>query len=629
MENLIVEIGVVIISASVVGVLLYFLKQPLILAYILAGIFLGPFGFGIVNDIEFIHGVSAVGIMLMLFLIGLEMNVAKLKDLGWVSLVAGVGQVIFTGTIGFLLVNLFDFTFIQSLYIAVALTFSSTVIAVKIMSEKKDTKSLYGQICIGMLIVQDILAIVSLFILAGFKEGSFTFDFPHFGEILFKGVLLGIATALIAKYALKHVYNKIATSHELLILFSLSWCFLISLLSIKIGFSMEIGAFIAGISLANLPYIYEINFRAKTLQDFFITIFFVALGAGLMFSSVGDLFIPLIVLSLFVLVGNPLIVLILMGVMGYDKRTSFFTGLAIANISEFSLIVVALGLRLGHLDEKVASMVAIIGITTMVCSSYMMTYNNQLYNMLKKHLSIFEFKKKKNITPKKSNFANHIILFGCGNVGAQVLEQILSFKEDYMVVDHDNNVIKELIENKIHCVFGDVEDEELLENLDIEDAELMISTLPNIEDNYILLKYLKNIDQARMPIVIITANSGREGLDLFNKGADYIVLKPYLGAHHIHSINEELYQIKEGIVQKNIFFDKIKHTKQPESNEISHNYHADFHIVKIIQSLNAMRMKEIKDKINQKGLKTSYLKDGVYPFISPLPFFKAKNNIQK
>jgi Kef-type K+ transport system membrane component KefB/Trk K+ transport system NAD-binding subunit len=600
MDHFIFEIGVVIVSASAVGVLLYFLRQPLILAYIIAGVLIGPFGFNIIDNTEFIHGISTVGIMLMLFLIGLEMNVSKLKDLGLVSLVAGVGQVVFTGTVSFFLVSLFDFNLVQSLYIAVALTFSSTVIAVKIMSDKKDTKSLYGQICIGMLIVQDVLAILALLILAGFKEGSFYFDFAHFGQILLKGVFLAITTALVVKYVLQYIYNKIAKSRELLVLFSLSWCFLIAFLSTVIGFSIEIGAFIAGLSLANLPYTYEINSKAKTLQDFFITIFFVALGANMVFSYIGDLILPLITLSLFVLIGNPIIVMIIMGLMKYDKRTSFFTGLAIANISEFSLIVIALGSRLGHLDDQVISMVAIIGITTMVISSYMMTYNNQLYKVLKNYLTIFEFNKKKRFTRKKANLANHVVLFGCDTVGKQVLEQVLSLKEDYVVVDYDNQIIQDLMKDNINCIFGDMADEDLLNNLDIESAELIISTLSNEEDNYILLHYLNNLKKTKKkrPVVILTANSAREGLNLFNHGADYVVLKPYLEAQHIHSINKELYKVKN-VKHKALFYNKNKKITLTQNKD----HYEEASIAKTIQELNKQKIEEIKDKIEKNELK--------------------------
>jgi Kef-type K+ transport system membrane component KefB len=602
MEHLILEIGIVIIGSVVMGVLLYFLKQPLILAYILAGILLGPFGFGLIHDLEFIHGIATIGIMLMLFLVGLEMNTSRLKDLGTVALAVGIGQITFTGLFGFMIISFFDFTMIQSLYITASLVFSSTVIAVKLMSDKKDTKSFYGQICIGTLIVQDIVAIIALLLLAGFKEGSFAFDLVHFSGIVVKGILLALAAVYVSKYVLKHLYNKIAASHELLILFSLSWCFLISILSIYIGFSMEIGAFIAGLSLANLPYTFEINSKAKVLQDFFITIFFVALGAGMVFSSVGNLLVPVIILSFFVLVGNPIIVMTIMGLgLGYDKRTAFFTGLNIANISEFSLIVIALGSKLGHLEESVTSMVAIIAITTMVFSSYMITYNNKLYNLLKNYLSIFERSNRKNITPKKAKYASHIILFGCGRVGEQVLDQVLSIKDDYVVVEHDHKIIKELIDNNINCVFGDVEDEDLLADLDIEDAEIIISTLPNVEDNYILLKYLKDMRKTKRPVVITTANSAREGLELFNRGADYIVLKPYLGAQHIHFLNQELYNL-----EKNMDYSSSRSeassSKGGKTTKTTYDQHEDRSIAKVVQGLNKLSLQEIKAKKHSNQL---------------------------
>lgn len=592
MENLIFEIGLVVISASIVGVILHYLKQPLILAYILAGILIGPFGFALIDDHEFMHGIAGVGIMLMLFLVGLEMNTSRLRDLGLVSLVAGIGQVIFTGFVGFLIVTAFGFTVIQSVYLAVALTFSSTVIAVKIMSDKKDTQSHYGQICIGILIVQDILAIIALLLLAGFKEGSFVFDYVHFGEIFLKGAILTVVTIFVSKNILKHLYNKIAISHELLILFSLSWCFLISLLSMKIGFSMEIGAFIAGVSLANLPYIFEINNKAKVLRDFFITIFFVSLGAGMIFTSIGQLIVPMIVLSLFVLIGNPIIVLLLMGVMGYDKRTSFFTGLNIANISEFSLIVIALGTTLGHIDEKIASMTVMIGIITMVTSSYMIIYNNQLYKIFKNYLSIFEFRKKRQSAhQKKETFSSHIVLLGCGGMGEEVLEQILSFKDDYIVVDHDSQVIKKLKKKNVKCVFGDVEDEDLLDQLHLKNAEIIISTLPTAEGNYFLLKYLDNMDQKSKPIVMAVANSAREGIEIFTRGIDYVILKPYLGAHHVHYINKEIYQIKEELEHISI----SKNIKQEK-------HHSEHEIAKVLHNLNKLRLEEIKEKIIQKKI---------------------------
>ncbi|MBI5414626.1 cation:proton antiporter [Candidatus Peregrinibacteria bacterium] len=591
MEQVTFDIGLVIVSSAVVAVISYSLKQPLILAYLIAGVAIGPFGFGLIQDPEFIQGTANIGIILMLFLVGLEMSVPRLKELGFVSLLGGIGQVVLTGIIGILLVKIFGFRTIQSLYISVALTFSSTVIAVKILSDKRDTHSLYGQISIGILIIQDVLAILALLLLAGFQEGGFGFDIWHFSGIFVRGILLAIMTMLISKKILKYLYNVIASSHELLVLFSLSWCFVISLLSLKIGFSMEIGAFIAGISLANLPYTFEINAKTKVLRDFFITIFFAALGAKMIFSGATNLLFPLIVLSIFVLIGKPLLVVLLMGVMGYDKRTAFFTGLILANISEFSLVIIALGNRLGHLSEEITSMIALIGMGTMVLSSYMMTYNNALYNFLKPVLSYFEFRKPKNVGKMKKALAHHIILFGCGQVGEQVLEQILGFKDDYIVVDHDNHVIRKLITKKINCMFGDAEDAELLENLNLEDAEVIISTLPNIEDNFFILRYIERLKLKQKPIIIATADSGRDGIEIFNKGVDYVILKPYLGASHIHHINKEIYELEK----------EFQHV--PLSEQISFDKHlSDNEIALFLHNLNKLRLKEIIEKIEAKKI---------------------------
>ncbi|MBU0727720.1 MAG: cation:proton antiporter [Actinobacteria bacterium] len=591
MESLFFELGLVIISAALVGAVSYYLRQPLILAYIAAGILIGPFGFGLVHDIETIHIIAQIGIMLMLFLVGLEMNPERLKNLGLVALATGVGQVLFTGGIGYGIAYAFGFPFVQAIYLAIALTFSSTVIAIKIIYDKRDNNALYGQVAIGVLLVQDIIAILALLALTGFKVGSFSFDFVHFGLVLAKGTILFTLAIIVARRLLSYVYNKIATSHELLILFSLAWAFLVALLSEKIGFNVEIGAFIAGVSLASLPYTFEINAKAKILRDFFITIFFVGLGAGLVFSSMGPLVAKFVALSLFVLIGNPIIVMVIMGALGYDKRTSFFTGLSVANISEFSLIVAAMGLNLRHLDVQVVSMITIIGLLTMTISSYMMVYNNQLYNFLKPLLNIFEFKNvKTKLSTKKFGMQNHIILLGCGGMGQQILDQVKEFKDEYLVIDHDNSVIKDLIKKGVTCIFGDIEDAELVNELDLEDAEIIISTLPSPEDNFFLIKHIEKIPHNKRPIVIVTADTGREGLALFNKGADYVILKPYLGASHIHDINKQLYGLEEETGLQLV---------QEVADESRGKFKSDQDYAKVLNNLNKLRLAEIRQKIGK------------------------------
>jgi len=590
MDTLFFELGLVIISAALVGVVSYYLKQPLILAYIAAGILIGPTGFGLIHDIKTIHIIADVGILLMLFLVGLEMNPNRLKDLGKVAFLTGVAQVLFTGLFGYMLTVLFGFSTIEAIYITIGLTLSSTVIAIKLIYDKRDNNALYGQVAIGILLVQDFLAILALLTLSGFETGSFTFNLKQFGLILLGGIVLTAFTILIARKILSYVYDKIATSNELLILFSLGWAFLVALTADRLGFNIEIGAFIAGLSLASLPYTFEINAKTKVLRDFFITIFFVALGAGIVFTSITPFLVKLIVLSLFVLIGNPIIVMLIMGLQGYDKRTSFFTGLSIANISEFSLIIMAMGLGLGHLTNEVVSMVTIIAIFTMTMSSYFMTYNNQIYNKLRGFLNIFEFKKgKTRLSSKKHGMQNHIILIGCGQMGQTILQQIKSFKDNYLVVDHDNGIIKDLIKKGVSCIFGDIEDTELLQELDLEQAEMIISTLNDMENNLYLIKYLSRLPHNKRPIIIMTANSGRDGLKLFNNGADYIILKPYLGAEHMNEINKKLYNLKEEVPGVTLTAEIAKEEKT--------RFKSDHDYAKLLHNLNKLRLMEIKHKI--------------------------------
>lgn len=587
MDSLFFEIGLVIISAAVVGVLGHFLRQPLILAYVAAGILIGPTGFSLVHDLETIHVISSVGIMLMLFLVGLEMNPGRLKDLGLVAFVTGFGQMLFTALIGFGIISLFDFNFNESLYLMVALTLSSTVIAIKLLYDKQDNNALYGQVSISILLFQDIIAIIAFLILTGYSTGDF--NWFSFVELFGKGLGLSVLAFLVSKYILVRLFNRIATSHELLILFSLSWAFAVALLSKSVGFSLEIGAFIAGISLASLPYTHEINAKTKVLRDFFITIFFVALGAGLTFASIGPFLIPFIVLSLFVLIGNPIIVMILMGFLGYDKRTSFFTGLTIANISEFSLILITIGQGQGLLNDQIVAMTTLIALLTMTASSYFITYNNQIYSRLKGVLSIFEFRKQ---SSKLKNFnggmKNHMILFGAGKMGNEILQQVIGFREDYVVIDHDSSVIRELIERKVPCIFGDVEDEDLLSQIGLPDAEIIISTLPSQADNLFLIQAIEKIPAVDRPIVMVTSDSGREGFELFNRGADYVILRPYLGAEHIHQINRELYQLSEEPI--NLIKDLASDKK----------FKSDRDFARILQNLNKLRLKEIKEKMRSK-----------------------------
>jgi len=350
MTSLLIDIGIVIIIATILAYFARYIKQPLILAYMLAGIVIGPLGLKLISDQANIAVLSELGIAFMLFIVGLELDIKKLTHLGFVTFTAGIGQIIFTFAVGYLIALIF-FSKVVALFVAAALTLSSTIIVIKLYSDKNELGTLHGRIVLGILLAQDLVAVFLLAALTGadgFASQAIMFS-------ILKGLIM-IIIAFAAGYLFKYVFKPIAKSQELLFLSAVAWCFFLIFVADQFKFSIAIGAFLAGISLASLPYNIEIIGRTRSLRDFFATIFFVSLGMQIAFNGVGTLLIPAIVFSMFVIVGNPLIVLIISGLLGYKGRTSFLAAIAIAQISEFSLILVAIGFARGMLSQDILSL---------------------------------------------------------------------------------------------------------------------------------------------------------------------------------------------------------------------------------------------------------------------------------
>src|SRR3989338_7006767 len=539
--------SLILIVASVIAYFVRLIKQPLILAYIFTGIILSQFLAGS-SSIETIRFFSELGIAFLLFLVGIELSFKDVKHVGRTSLITGIGQIIFTFIIGYLITKyLLNFSVIESVYISIALTFSSTIIIVKLLSEKQDLQSLYGRISVGFLLVQDFVAIIILIILAALQQGASVQETMFL--VILKAALFLLFVYLFSRYILTNLFNRIAKSSELLFLASIALPFLFIIISRYLGFSIEIGAFLAGLSLANLPYKLEISNKVKPLRDFFITLFFVILGTQLIINQ-ANLLVPAILLSLFVLIGNPLIVTILMGLLGYTKRTSFYAGLTVAQISEFSLILAFLGLKLNHINENIVSLITLVGIITITLSVYMIHYNHKLYNFLMPYLGIFEKKEtiesKNEITEK---FSKHTVIFGCHRLGYQIVDLLKSLKRKIIVVDFDPVIIEKLNNDNITAIYGDLGDIDVLEKLNLKESEFVISTIPNLEDNMNLIKKVRNLNNKVK--VIVTAQQNDEAFDLYKSGADYVILPHTLSGERVADI------LRIAIKDKRIF-DEIR-----------------------------------------------------------------------
>ena len=538
--NPFVEFALLLTLAALFGVAARLLKQPLIVAFIALGIVCGPSVLDIIYSLDQIHLLSDIGIAILLFVVGLKLDLGLIRTTGGVALSTGLGQVVFTSLFGFLIALGLGFSPTASLYIAVALTFSSTIIIVKLLSDKKEIDSLHGQIAVGFLIVQDIVVILVMIVLSALgQDGDGSMGLIVLGVVL-KGALLVAVTGVMMRWALPSLTHYLAGSQELLVLFAIAWAVLLAAVSELMGFSREVGAFLAGVSLASTHYREVISGRLVSIRDFLLLFFFINLGAHLDLSLLGAQMGAAVLLSLFVLIGNPLIVMIIVGLMGYRKRTGFLAGLTVAQISEFSLIFVALGLSLGHINEDVVGLITLVGLITIGLSTYMILYSHPLFERLSSSLSLFEKKAPFRESDVRVSTSRHVdaIVFGLGRYGGNVVRQLRKQGLVVLGVDFDPQTVKRLKLEGVDTQYGDLEDPDLAEQLPLHSARYVISTMPQLQGNLTLLKTLRT--QGYRGKVVLTAHHSAHANTLQEAGADQ-VLMPFIDAAEV--IGERLQAI--------------------------------------------------------------------------------------
>lgn len=535
MEGLFFDLTVLLSLAAGFGLIMHLLRQPPLLAYIAAGILLGSLGILDYKEQEVFRSLANIGVALLLFMVGLEMNIRDLKSVGLASLITGTGQIVFTTAIGVLIARYLGFTLVPALYIALALAFSSTIIIVKLLSQKHDLGSLYGKIAVGFLLVQDFVAILALVFLSAFNStGGNLLSGTDFFLVLIKGVVLFSAVIVLSQTLIPYLVDRLAKNQELLFITSLAWAFAVASFTASpvIGFSIEIGGFLAGLALANSTEHLAISGRIRPLRDFFIVLFFVLLGIQLGFGDIEKIWWQAAIFSVFVLLGNPLIVIILMAVLGFRRRTSFLAGLTVAQISEFSLILVALGVKLGHLPSEVTTMITMVALITMTLSAYLILEGDRIYVWIRSFLSPFQRKKTiEGVLELPSRLSEHVVLIGGHRTAENILKALIGKKERLLVVDYDPAVVERLTREKIPVVFGDISDPDIQEQVNLAQANLIISTMPDPADTRRLLASLHR----RRPktLVIVTAQDHQEAQEFYEKGADYVLLPHFVSGEHV------------------------------------------------------------------------------------------------
>lgn len=529
-SSIFTQLSIIIVIGGVISIIMRLLRQPLIIGYILTGILVGPSAFGLIHNDRAFEAYSEIGITLLLFIIGLGLNITVIKNLGKVSLTTATAILILVGGSGVLAGRLLGFTPTEALITGLALFFSSTIIILKVLSDKRELNRLHGQIALGVVLLDDVVATFALlFVATAGTAGALGLN--DIVILLAKGLGLAVGLYLFSTKLMPHFIKFLASSQELLFLFTIAWGFGVATLFDMTGFSHEVGALFAGVSLASLPYATAMAARLKPLRDFFIVLFFVVLGKNLGFNALQESLAPAIILSLIVIIGKPIFVMSSLGALGYTKLTSFKTAINLSQISEFSIILVVYAASVGLVSPGLTAVITLVALITISTSTYLMKYDDAIYRLLESQLHIFERKNIKEHQRKRLSYP--IILFGYHRGGHEFLEAFREMKQRYLVVDYDPEVIEHLDRQGIRNTFGDATDEELLHEINAHKAKLVVSTVSDMDVNRSLLGYLRYHNPTA--VFICHADGYDQAADLYRHGATYVMLPHFLGSERIGS----------------------------------------------------------------------------------------------
>jgi Kef-type K+ transport system membrane component KefB len=540
-NNIVMEIAVVIILATLLSYIVRLFRQPLIPAYIIAGLILGPIGLGLIKDPVAIRTLSELGISFLLFVVGLEINLSKLKTVGSAAIFGGLIQIAVIYIAGFYLALNLGFSQFEAIIMGLVLTFSSTMIVVKLLSDSEQIDTLHGRIALGILLIQDVVVFIALSLLVAVND----FSISIIAFSLIKLLLLTMAAFISGKYFFPRIFNFAAKSPELLFMSSVTVLFLFTILAHLMEFSLAIGAFLGGLSLANLPYHHDIRGRVNPLKSFFSTLFFVSLGMQL--TPIPMEFFKYIAYFLLIIIFlKPTIIYLLTALFGYEKRTAFLSGLSLGQTSEFSLIIVTLPFVFNLVSAELFSMVIFLAIVTMILTSYLLEFQNGIYMLFLPILKLIEnlippnLKNKLEYKPKEKHIDT--LLVGCHRMGSMFLETLEGFKRKVLIIDNNPEVVKETISKKLSSMYGDVRNREILDKVNFKKIKMIISTVPHAEENLFLIDYAKSKNPKIK--ILVTANHFYSAKKMYRSGADYVILPHILTGEKVSTILRRAFQNK-------------------------------------------------------------------------------------
>ena len=557
--DFLISFCIIVLVATVFTYIFNRLKQPSILAFIITGIIVGPLVFGWVSNTTEIKLLSEIGIAFLLFSVGISTDINHLKKLNLSVFILPILNVIFTFVFFILFKDLLAINYIQALYLSFIVSFSSTILVAKLILDNFEMGALYAKLSIGILLVEDLIAILAIPILKNIDSISYLFVLQIIGEI----IVLAFFAFILKKFVYPYIIKTTYSSSQGFFLLTIGSCFLFVFISQLMKFDIAVGAFIGGLSIAIYPYNFEMSHRISSVRNLLSMIFFVSLGLQLSFNFTGG-YLLLIFLFIGVYVLKPLIHFIILMFSGYGARVSSKSTIYLTQVSEFSLILAMQAFALSQITSAQYSAIIIITSVSMLSTPYLARYTNELYLFLTPAFDIFKhkfFKRKvEYISEFKEKLKDHIVLVGCDTIGEGITKVLKDNNIPLIVVDISQDKIEHLLKKNINAICGDINNEEILHQINIEGAKLIVSTLPRFDTTMQFIKTIKKIN-SKVPIFTV-ANRKEQVIELYNEGADLVITPKVLESNLLlEKIGEYMFSKKDVLNYK---FEYLAYLKREE-----------------------------------------------------------------
>lgn len=526
-DALFAQLSLVIALGAGIALIMRLLRQPLIIGHIITGILAGPAVFNIIQDESGFTVLSTIGVALLLFIVGLELSLKIISRLSKVVFLTTFMQMGVVTLAGAAAARLLDFGRMESLIIGLCLAMSSTIIIVTLLQQKKELMRLFAQIAVGVLILQDLVATAAKITLSARSAGDTLLEVSL---LLGRGILLIVLLYGMSRFILPKAAKFLESSKELLLILSIGWALGLATLFAKIGFSFEVGALLAGMSLASLPFSHEVASRLRPMRDFFIIIFLITLGYTLVPDQIRSALLPAVTFSLLVFILKPLAILAALGMQGYTKRASFKAALALSQISEFSLVFIVAAAQHQYASQAAQAALGLTALITFAGSTYLIKYDDVIFSALEKHLRFFERRVTK-LEQKGAMQSYSIVLFGYRKGGAEFIRTFKSMGKRFVVVDYDPDAIELIERQHVNFLYGDASDPELIEELRLNKSKLVVSTITDAATNEFLAHWLNEHNPGA--VFVGSAESAYQAAKLYSEGASYVMMPHFIGSEKI------------------------------------------------------------------------------------------------